>query len=346
MKHYMLAATFVAAAMAGINAARVGEPAETPSASTNTAPTSATASADDAALVTQIVDTFYKIYGTHPGFRVNHAKGVVAEGSFVATPAAAALSRAALFDGSKIPVTVRFSNDGGIPSVPDGAPGNPKGMAIKFHMSDGTEVDMVTLALKFFPVATGEQFRDLLVAISESPSDAPKPTKLDQFAASHPAFPASFGSAPTPNSFAEQEYHGIDAFVLVDKAGNRRAVRYVITPEKSVTLTAEEAAKRPPDFLVDDLPQRIAKRPVVFHLKAQLAAPGDQTKDPSQPWPTDREVVDLGVLTLDTPVDTLEVQKKLLFLPTHLTDGIELSDDRLPVLRSEVYVQAFARRAR
>ena len=303
-------------------------------------------SADDAALVTEIVDTFYKIYGTHPGFRVNHAKGVVAEGSFVATPAAAALSRAALFDGSKIPVTVRFSNDGGIPTVSDGAPGNPKGMAIKFHMPDGAEVDMVILAVQFFPVATGEEFRDLLVAISESPPDAPKPTKLDQFSASHPTFPASFGSAPTPSSFAEQEYHGIDAFIFVDKSGHRRAVRYVMTPEKEVHLTAEEAAKMPPNFLVDDVPARIAKRPIVFHLKAQLAAVGDQTKDPSQPWSDDREVVDLGVLTLDTSVDTLKVQNSLLFLPNRLTDGIELSDDRLPVIRSEAYALAFARRAK
>jgi catalase len=307
--------------------------------------TSAAASADDAALTTQIVDTFYKIYGTHPGFRVNHAKGVVAEGNFVATPRASALSRAALFDGSRIPVTVRFSNDGGFPSVADGAPSNPKGMAIKFHMPGGAEVDMVILAVKFFPVATGEQFRDLLVAISESPADAPKPTKLDQFAASHPAFPASFGSAPTPDSFADQEYHGIDAFIFVDKAGRRQAVRYVVTPEMAVHLTAEEAARKPPDFLIDDLQQRIAKRPVVFHLKAQLAAAGDQTGDPSQPWPDSRKVVDLGVLTIDHPVtDSLEAQKTLLFLPNRLTDGIELSDDRLPVIRSEVYALAFARR--
>ena len=47
-----------------------------------------------------------------------------------------------------------------------------------------------------------------------------------------------------------------------------------------------------------------------------------------------------------TLVDTLEAQKTLLFLPNRLTDGIELSDDRLPVIRSEVYVLAFARRAR
>jgi catalase len=308
---------------------------------------SAAARADDGPLVGEIVDTFYKIYGTHPGFRVNHAKGVVAEGSFVATPAASSLTRAPLFDGRKVPVTMRFSNDGGFPAVADGTPGNPKGVAVKFHMPDGADVDMVMLGIKFFPVATGEEFRDLLVAISESPPDAPKPTKIEQYAASHPRFPASFGSAPTPDSFADQEYHGIDAFIFIDKAGHRQPVRYLLTPEKAVGLSVEEAAKKPADFLVDDIPQRLAKGPIVFHLKVQLAAPGDQTKDPSQPWPDDRKIVDLGVLTLDKPVaDSLEAQKKLLFLPTHLADGIEISDDRLPVIRSEVYALAFARRAR
>jgi catalase len=308
---------------------------------------SATAGADDASLTTQIVDTFYKIYGSHPGFRANHAKGVVAEGSFVATPAASALSRAALFDGSLIPVTVRFSDDGGLPSVPDGASPNDKGMAIKFHMPGGAEVDMVILSVKFFPVASGEAFRDMLVAISESPADAPKPTKLDQFAAGHPTFSAAFATAAVPDSFADEEYRGIDAFVFVDKAGHRQAVRYIVVPEKVVHLTPDEAARKSPDFLVDDLPQRIAKAPVVFHLKAQLAAAGDQTGDPSQPWPDNREVVDLGVLTLDKPVtDSLEAQKKLLFLPTHLTDGIELSDDRLPVIRARAYALSFARRGR
>jgi catalase len=51
------------------------------------------------------------------------------------------------------------------------------------------------------------------------------------------------------------------------------------------------------------------------------------------------------VLTLDKPVaDSLEAQKKLLFLPTRLTDGIELSDDRLPIIRAEAYALSFARR--
>ena len=306
----------------------------------------AAADDDHASLANQIVDIFYKIYGTHPGFRVNHAKGVVAKGSFVATPAASALSRAALFDGSSIPLTVRFSNDGGFPAIPDGAPGNIKGMAVKFHMPGGAEVDIVMLAVKTFPMATGEGFRDLLMAISESPDGTPKPTRLDEFAASHPTVLASFSTAGTPDSFAHEEYRGLDAFIFIDKAGRRQAVRYITTPEERVYLTADEAARQPPDFLIDDLAQRTAKKPVVFHLTAQLAEASDQTKDPSEPWPNDRQVVDLGVLTLDQAlVNSREVQKDLLFLPTNLTDGIELSDDRLPAIRSAVYGVAFARRS-
>jgi hypothetical protein len=37
--------------------------------------------AQDAALETQIVDAMNKVYGVHPGFRANHAKGVVTEGT-------------------------------------------------------------------------------------------------------------------------------------------------------------------------------------------------------------------------------------------------------------------------
>lgn len=306
---------------------------------------SATA-ADDGSLATQLVAAFNKVYGVHPGFRANHAKGIVVEGTFKASPEAATLSRAVLFNGSAVPATVRFSDSGGVPNTAD-ATTNPHGMAIKFHLPGGADTDMVIVSLKFFPVATGEDFRDLLLAISESPPAAPKPTKLDQFVASHPSVPKASATASSPDSFADEEYYGIDAFILVDKTGHKQAVRYQMVPEKLVHLTPEEAAKKPPDFLVDDLPKRIARKPVVFHLKAQLPAPGDQTKDPTQPWPDDRKVVELGTLTLDkTVANSLEAQKKLLFLPTNLTDGIELSDDPLPAVRAAAYVVSFAQRSR
>ena len=299
--------------------------------------------ADEVPLTTQIVDAFNKIYGSHPGFRANHAKGIVVEGHFKASPDAAKLSRAALFDGSTIPVTVRFSDGGGLPTVPDAD--NPHGMAIKYHLPKGADTDMVIVSLKFFPVGSGEDFRDLLVAISESGPDAPKPTKLEQFLASHPSVAKANATVATPASFADENYFGINAFFFVDKNGKKQAVRYQMVPENLVHLSKEEAAKKSPDFLVDELPKRVAAKPVVFHLKAQLAEPGDQTKDPSQPWPDTRKVVDLGTLTLDKTVpDSMAAQKKLLFMPTALTDGIELSDDPMPVIRAGAYAVSFSRR--
>ena len=307
----------------------------------------AAATADDPPVTTQVVDLANKLNGSHPGFRAFHAKGVVVDGSFKASPVAAQLSQAQLFNGRTIPVTVRFSDGNGMPNVADGSPAaNPHGMAIKYHLPGGVDTDMVTNSLKFFPVGTGEDFRDLLLAIIASPPDAPKPTKLEQFFASHPNAPKAFGSAATPDSYAHEEYHGIDAFIFVSKTGQRQAVRYLLVPEKAVHLTPEEAAKQPPDFLSDELTERIARRPVVFHLKAQLAEPGDQTKDGSQPWPDDRKVVELGVLTLRKVVpNSLEAEKKLLFVPTALTAGIELSDDPLPSERAAAYTVSFARRS-
>lgn len=304
--------------------------------------------ADDPAVPTQIVDAMNKLYGSHAGFRANHAKGVVVEGSFKAAPGAAALSRSPLFAGdASIPVTVRFSDSGGLPEVPDGSNGaNPHGMAIKFHLPGGSDTDMVINSLKFFPVATGEEFRDLLLAVAASPADAPKPTQFEQFVAKHPAVPKAFATAATPDSFANEAYYGIDAFVFVNKAGQKQAVRYIMQPVHEVHLTPAVAAKKDPSFLVNDLPKRVAKKPVIFHLKVQLAAPGDQTKDPTQPWPASRKMVELGTLTLDkTVADSLAAQKKLLFLPTQLTDGIELSDDPLPAVRTAAYAVSLARRS-
>jgi catalase len=292
----------------------------------------------------RIVDAMNKVYGVHSGFRANHAKGVVAEGTFKAAPAAARLSKAVIFNGNPIPVTVRFSDSTGVPNLSDGSPlANPHGIAIKFHVPDGNESDMVINSLKFFPVSSGEDFRDMLLAVAESFAGAPKPTKLEQFAASHPNMPRALATVQTPDSFVDEEYYGVNAFVL--GKGERHAVRYIMAPEKLVHLTEEEAAKKAPDFLIDELPARIARAPVTFHLKAQLASPGDSTKDASTPWPKSDEIVELGVLTIDKFVaDSLEAQKKLLFLPGNLIDGIEPSDDPLIGVRDGAYAVSFSRR--
>jgi catalase len=304
------------------------------------------ANAEDQPISEQIVDAMNKVFGVHPGFRANHAKGIVAEGHFTGAPEALGLSRSVLFNGSPIPVTVRFSNSTGIPNIPDGSPNaNPHGIAIKYHLPGGSDTDMVINSFKFFPVATGEDFRDLLLALAGSPPNAPKPTKFDQFGASHPSVPAAFAAIATPDSFADEEYYGVNAFVFVNKGGARQAARYQLVPEHVVHLSASDAAKQPPNFLMDELPERLKHGPITFHLKAQLAAAGDSTKDPSVAWPDDRKIAELGVLTVDKVVaDSAEAEKKLLFLPGQLTDGIEKSNDPLIDIRDGAYALSFSRR--
>jgi catalase len=53
----------------------------------------------------------------------------------------------------------------------------------------------------------------------------------------------------------------------------------------------------------------------------------------------------LGTIRL-TSVDSksTETEKGLTYDPTHLTDGIELSDDPLPAFRAQVYSISIARR--
>ena len=66
---------------------------------------------------------------------------------------------------------------------------------------------------------------------------------------------------------------------------------------------------------------------------------------PSLVWPDDRQVVELGVISLTSAaMDSAAEERKLAFDPARLTDGIELSDDPLPKLRSLVYAISVAPR--
>jgi len=302
---------------------------------------------DNPKLDVEIVDALNKRYGAHPGFRSNHAKGIVVEGNFIPTPQAAALSKSPLFTGPELPVTVRFSDASGLPHLHDGAPlAAPYGMSIKFHLAKGVDSDIVANSLKFFTVATPEDFRDLQLAAATSPAGGPKSEQFEAFLKSHPSVEKANATLGTPDSYAHEQYNGIDAFVFVNDAGKRQPFRYIIAPEKIVHLSNEDAAKQSPNYLLDELPHRLAEGPVTFYIKAQLAAPGDQTKDPTKPWPDDRKVVDLGMLTITRTADDGDsLQKKLLFTPGRLTVGIEPSDDPLITARDGSYAESYKRRS-
>ncbi len=300
--------------------------------------------------VTQaLVETFNKLSGgPHAGFRANHAKGVLVEGSFEPAPTAKSLSKAPHF-AAGVPVLVRFSNPSGNPQLADIAPeASPHGMAIRFQLPGGASTDIVAISANSFPVATPEEFLAMLQAVAASGKDAPKPTPIEQFLSTHPAAVRFVTTRrPVPESFGTLAFYGVNSFKFTNDKGETRHARYEIIPVAGERPLAEgELAKAGPDYLMTELPRRIAQAPVKFRLRAQIAKPGDAVDDPTVVWPADRERVELGTISLTaTAQEQVKSQRALLFNPVSLPAGIEPSADRILLARFPAYAISFGQRA-
>ncbi len=308
------------------------------------------AGAEDKPLGVRLVDQMNALYGAHPSVRANHATGAVFEGMFTPAQGADALSSAVFLQGAPTPVVIRFSNSGGVPDAPDTDPsiGGVRGMAIKFGFSNGGEADMVCISANGFPVATGEDFLAMLQAVGASAPDVPKPTPVDKFLSTHPAALA-FVTTPRPVavSYGTQPFFGVNAFKFTNAQGTSRFGRYRIVPEGGpVYVSDEEAAKRPPNALAENLRASLEKGPVKFRLLVQVAAADDSITDATKVWPDSRPTVELGEIAVIKALDTKAVENGLLFLPTNVTRGIDASGDPIINTRTEAYAESFGRRTK
>jgi catalase len=295
------------------------------------------------------VDALQALFGKHPGVRINHAKGVVLEGTFTPASEAAGVSKAALFAGPPTKAVVRFSDPTGIPDIDDDDPtANPHGMAVKFTLADKSEMDMAMISSKVFPVASAAEFRDLFLAIGATKPDSPKPTPVEKFFGAHPAAVKFAQMLPkTPASLAQETYYGLNAYRLVDKAGKVTNVRFRFAPVAGeARLSAEDLAKKGANFLMDDIKERAKAGTAKFKLVVQVAAKDDKTNDVTVNWPDDRPLVTLGELAITAPVaDSAAIEKTLLYMPGQLIDGIEASDDPMIQSRNAAYAESFGRRS-
>jgi catalase len=304
--------------------------------------------APQAPLPVRIVDQFNAMFGVHPGFRANHAKGSVFEGTFSPAPTAKSLSKAAHLQSTPVPITVRFSNGGGLPDMPDTHPSyRTRGMAVKFQLPSGKFTDIVCISTNGFPVSNGEDFLSLLKAIAATTPNSPKPTPIESFLATHPAAAKAVATPqPIPESYATQPFFGVNAFKFTNEAGESKFGRYQLVPEAGAHFLSDaDADKLPPNFLSDDVKARVKKGPVKFKLFVQLALPGDVIPDGTAVWPDTNPKVELGEISItQADPDSLATEKKLLFVPTAVTDGIAPSDDPIIALRGQAYGVSFARR--
>lgn len=296
----------------------------------------------------QIVDAMNTVFGAHAGYRAVHAKGVVCDASFTPSPSAASLSRAPHFQATPVSATLRFSDSTGVPMIPDADPNaSPRGLGIKFHLPGGADSDIVAHSFNGFPVSSAEEFLELFRAIVATGPDSPKPSPIEVFLSTRPRALAFVSTPkPVPTSFTALSFYAINAFRFTNGDGLSRYARYQIHPlDGQSHLTDAEAATQPPNFLFEELAERLRHGPARLKLVAQLAAPGDPTSDAAVTWPDDRPQIELGVLSITNIVaDSDAAQKRLIFDPIRLADGIELSDDTLPLARSATYSVSYSRR--
>jgi catalase len=297
----------------------------------------------------QLVDTLTTLSGgPHAGFRSNHAKGVMLEGSFKPAAQAASISKAAHLQKADSPVLVRFSDATGVPNIPD-ANGNafPKGIAIRFQLEDGLTTDIVSISINNFPAATPEDFLGLLNAVRDSQNSTAKPSPVEQFLGSHPAA-LKFVTTPKPApvSFATQPFFGVNAFKFTNAAGKSVYGRYQIIPVAGAQYLSKEATDAAaPDYLMTDIAERVKKQSVQYKLLLQIAEQGDEVNNATIQWPESRKTVELGTLTLKSVVaDSKAKEKTLMFNPLQLTEGIEASQDPILLARPTAYAVSFGRR--
>jgi catalase len=144
---------------------------------------------------------------------------------------------------------------------------------------------------------------------------------------------------PVPASYGQTSYYAEHAFLFAAADGTSRFGRYRWIPEAGEAfISPDSASKRSANFLREELESRLEKGPVVFRLVLLLAGEGDATDDVNALWPADRPLVELGRMEVSgvSPTGAAD-ERRIVFDPTNVADGIDLSGDPFLLARSAAY---------
>ena len=288
----------------------------------------------------KLVDAFAPPSGPALGHRRNHAKGICFTGVFEANGAGSELSQAPVFVRGQYPVLGRFNLGTANPNAAD-ATVRVRGLGLRISTPDGQQWRSAMINAPVFPVSTPQIFYELLRAEGSKEANA-----VATFAAANPEF-APFGdwakNGPWTGSYAEERYNSLNSFVFVDGSGAEHVVRWSLLPAaQPVAVSTDELAKRGPNFLEQEIAQRVAGAPQRWTMVVTVANPGDPTADPTKAWPADRRSVEVGTLV----AQQVEAEpggpcRDINFDPTVLPSGMRTSDDPFPAARSAAYAKSY-----
>jgi catalase len=307
-----------------------------------------------------------------PGKRPVHTIGVGVKGEFVASDVARTYCIAEHFKGRPVPVSMRFSNGLGGLEQHDGW-SDVRGMAVRFHLPDGTASDLIATTLGEFFVRNVADFlefakvaklepcrrRHWLLKIGDFlrlkiPPRNPYPNEtvsVDagalRYANRHRFSQLGIfqvGLIGAPESYARASYHAVHTFWVTAPDGVRRPVRFSWQPVAGVRNI------RPADvshdkYLFKELESRLKRWPVRFMLMMTIGEEGDALDDPTKPWPGTRIRIAMGTLTLTEVAEDQEAAgERISFNPCRLAPGIEASND--PILEARLGAYEVSREMR
>jgi catalase len=177
----------------------------------------------------------------------------------------------------------------------------------------------------------------------------PDPAKVKAFADANPEVLLQgryFASQPVPASFGAVNYWGVSAFAFVNARGDKQFGKWIFEPVGGTQgLSDDEAKAKGPNFLFDELRQRVAAGNVAFDFNLQLAQAGDRIDSSVVPLPDDRRKVTLGRLAIKSvsPDDGGECLR-ITFVPALVPKGVEASADPMIAARSAPYAVGLSRR--
>jgi catalase len=270
-----------------------------------------------------------------------HAKGRFYAGTFTATAEAAELGSAGHLSGGPVPVLVRWSNAGGNADTSDRKP-DIRGMAVKFRLPDGTATDLLGQTSPRFPTDSPDEF----VALTEASLHQ---ATFPLFLLKHPrmAGPIIAGirgkAAVSHVSYAEPAYYPIHAYGWLDAAGSRTWVRYVFKPTATKADRLEQTFDGP-DRLSEEMAARLARGPVTHEVWIQVAGEGHDPHSAVSVWKGCRQVL-AGHIVVSEELPDQETSGPVVFDPTRIVAGIELSDDPILRYRPSAYTESVNRRA-
>lgn len=285
-------------------------------------------------------------FGVHRGHRALHAKGNWCSGTFTATAAARGLSAAQHLSGDPVPVLARLSNGGGDPTVPDYVP-DVRGLAVSFELPDGSRTDLVGQTAPRFFSPTPDDFLAFVRANTGRSAALKLPLYLATNRLALGSLRANLPAVRPVASYATTRYFTVHAYRWIAADGSERFTRCTWVPEAGEhRLGPREARRLGPNYLREELHERLASGVARFALEAQIADVGDDPDDPSRQWPDDRERVTVGTLEIEAIVpDPEEAGGIVVFDPTRVTAGIELSADPVLLFRAKAYSASAERRS-